>query len=265
MTPLFIVFEGPDGAGKSTLVQALCATLEGLSQPVWPTAEPTRGPFGTAARARLHDAARLDEEISSLTPDLAARSLKLRQAEALGLFLADRLSHLEDIAMHLGKGETVVCDRYALSTWAYQAQFMDANAPDALKLCMASVRAPDLTVLVETPEAVLLERVRPREGADPVETEVQTRRHAEAYRRFTDSLLLFRGLRGVPPAHALHADSDLQGAGLFRHPLAPGPFLRVSGLVPTERAVACILAGMDAIAQRRHGPPPNDHPRGEFG
>lgn len=260
-TPLFIVFEGPDGAGKSTLAAALADALQTTT---WSTAEPTRGPFGLAARQRLHDAARLENEATSLTPDLAARSVQLRRAEALGLFLADRLAHLDDIAAHLAAGETVLCDRYALSTWAYQGQALSPDPHATLKLCMQGVRAPDLTVLMLAPEAVLLERVGARNHADPVEVEVQVRRHAQAYRTFADSLRLFAGLRSEADPGALHPDSDFRGAFLLRHPIAPGPFLLVPWTQSIPQNVRCITDALAAITQRRRGMPANDLPRGEF-
>lgn len=92
----FIVLEGVDGSGKTSLAAR-------LAQPkgAWVTFEPTDGPVGRTLRSG---------GLGAIPP----------AAEAL-LFAADRAVHTQEISARLDAGTWVVCDRYMGSTVAYQA------------------------------------------------------------------------------------------------------------------------------------------------
>jgi dTMP kinase len=142
---LFIVFEGIDGAGKSTQAQRLVETLTQRGVPVLYTREPTDGPHGRALRA-------------------SAATGRLPPAEELALFIADRRSHVnEEIEPALARGVTVVLDRYYLSTAAYQgARGLDPQA--ILRENEAFAPAPDVCFLFDIDPAVGVGRVRGRDG-----------------------------------------------------------------------------------------------------
>ncbi|MBI5251215.1 MAG: dTMP kinase [Desulfomonile tiedjei] len=98
--PLFIVFEGIDGSGKSTQARMLADYLTSRGLPVLLTAEPSEGPIGSQIR-----------------------SLKCRAEpeEEARLFTEDREDHLRrTIIPALEQGSTVICDRYVYSSAAYQ-------------------------------------------------------------------------------------------------------------------------------------------------
>jgi dTMP kinase len=100
---LLIVFEGIDGTGKSTQMSLLARYLREKDLAVIETREPTNGQFGQQIRA-------LYTNRNGVSPE-----------QELELFLNDRLEHVENVlkpALHEGK--IILCDRYFLSTAAYQ-------------------------------------------------------------------------------------------------------------------------------------------------
>jgi dTMP kinase len=101
----FIVFEGGEGAGKTTQMEALVKWLQARGEHV----VTTREPGGT----------RIGERIREILLDPAAAEIDPR-AEAL-LYAADRAQHVKDvIAPALSSGKVVVSDRFIDSSLAYQ-------------------------------------------------------------------------------------------------------------------------------------------------
>jgi len=146
----FIVFEGLDGSGKSTQVERLASALRAAGHDVLATAEPTRGEWGRRIRAAA----------SGGEPVTAEQELEW--------FFADRREHVRDtVEPALAAGRTVVCDRYYLSTVAYQgAAGLDWRI--ILADSEAEFPAPDVVLLLEIDPAAGLARVRGR--GDAVET-----------------------------------------------------------------------------------------------
>ncbi len=143
----FIVFEGLDGAGKSTQVSRLAGALERAGYPVCVTREPTDGEAGVKIR-------RLTSSGADLSPE-----------DELALFMEDRREHARlCLRPELAAGRVVVCDRYYLSTVAYQgARGLDADA--ILERSEREFPVPDLVLLLEIDAGRGLERVG-RRGAE---------------------------------------------------------------------------------------------------
>jgi dTMP kinase len=98
-----IVFEGIDGTGKSTQLQLLADHLSECGYAVVATKEPTEGKFGQRIR------------------NLYADRTTVTREEELELFLLDRRDHVDHlIRPALTAGKVILCDRYYLSTLAYQ-------------------------------------------------------------------------------------------------------------------------------------------------
>ena len=146
----FLVLEGIDGSGKSTQLQRLAATLEAAGHAVLATREPSDGAIGR----RIREMARSGE---TLPPE-----------RELEWFMEDRAEHVREVIQPaLAAGRTVLCDRYYLSTVAYQgARGLDWEA--ILAESEARFPRPDLAVILEIDAASGLARTRLRGGAaDP--------------------------------------------------------------------------------------------------
>ena len=168
---LFIVFEGIDGAGTTTQCERYARHLRSLRRPVHVTHEPSTGPIGSLLRLGLSGRVDLG----------GAHTMAL-------LFAADRLDHAaQEIDPHLRDGTVVICDRYDMSSIAYQT----ATAPEAEAEAFAAwVRSlnryaprPDVVVVLDTDPDVAERRRATRHGRPELfeETELQ-RRLAALYR-----------------------------------------------------------------------------------
>lgn len=139
-----IVFEGIDGAGKTTQARHLAGSLASRGHEVVSTKEPTDGPSGRRLRA-------------------SATTGRLPADEELALFVADRREHVRDrIAPALARGAVVIVDRYYFSTAAYQgARGLDWNEILALHATFAPT--PDRLILLDVDPGVGVARVRRRD------------------------------------------------------------------------------------------------------
>ena len=143
----FIVFEGGDGAGKTTQIEALREWLSSGVQEVIVTREPGGTPLGVALRELL-----LHGEYVS------------PRAEAL-IFAADRAQHVATLVRPaLERGAVVLCDRYQDSSIAYQGagRTLDAGQIAGLSQWATHDLLPDLTVLLDVDPEI----GRARRGAD---------------------------------------------------------------------------------------------------
>jgi len=139
----FVVFEGIDGSGKSSVCREVGRILRENGADVVITAEPTDGEIGKIIRAA--------------GPDMP------RETEAL-LFTADRADHTIKIKKWVGEGSIVLCDRYYASTLAYQSVSADGDAPDEEWL-----RCINDPVIIE-PDMTFLLDVSPEKGMSRAET-----------------------------------------------------------------------------------------------
>jgi len=145
---LFIVFEGIDGTGKSTQLHLLAEKLSGLGYAVVATREPTDGPYGQKIRELFVDRGAVSRE------------------EELELFIADREQHVKEvITPALADGCVVICDRYYLSTVAYQgANGMD---PEQILKKNENFPAPDLAIILEIEPAQGIHRIQKQRNEHP--------------------------------------------------------------------------------------------------
>lgn len=169
---VFVVIEGPEGAGKSTLVRALADRLQAEGRP----AVTVREPGGTA----VAEAAR---EVALKFPhDMAP-------AAELFLFLAARADLVHRVVRPaLEAGDVVVADRFDLSTLAYQvagAGLPYEEVAQAIRLATGGL-VPDVTLVLDIPVEVGRERQRvARKVQDRFERQDDAfhRRVLEAYRQ----------------------------------------------------------------------------------
>lgn len=154
----FVVIEGIEGSGKSTLMGGLGAALRAEGYGVVMTREPGGTAVGDAVRAIF-----LDEPIP-IAP----------WTEVL-LVNAARAQHACDVIRPaLAAGRIVLCDRFTDSTLAYQGYGRDLELDLIRNVCAVAARGiePNLTLLVDLPVNVARSRMRERPGAaDRIERE----------------------------------------------------------------------------------------------
>ena len=160
----FISFEGGEGAGKTTQVELLRRRLENLNLPALVVREPGTTPLGEQVR------------------DIIKSRDNVPAADAL-LFMAARAQLMADVIVpELKNGTTVICDRFADSTMAYQGYGGNLNLDrlrHANELATNEV-VPDLTVLLD---------VTPETGLQRRDTEDQS--NGETQRRFEELPIRF--------------------------------------------------------------------------
>ena len=143
---VFITLEGPDGSGKSSLLQSLAAALREAGCEVVATREPGSTPLG--------------EQVRRLVLDTEPKIDRTGRADAL-LFAASRAQHVEEVIRPaLERGAVVVCDRYADSSLAYQGAGSGVPMDElrAVQRFATGGLVPDLTVLLDLPVEAGLER-----------------------------------------------------------------------------------------------------------
>ena len=157
MNARFITLDGIDGAGKSTHLAAMRQWFAQHNRPVLFTREPGGTPVGEALRALL------------LNP---ATQANLR-TETLLMFAA-RQQHLDDVIRPaLAAGTHVVSDRFTDATFAYQGGGRGLPLADiaALEQWVQQGLQPDLTLLLDIPLAVSLQRIESHRSKDRFEQE----------------------------------------------------------------------------------------------
>lgn len=138
-TGLFLVIEGGDGSGKSTIVKYLAKQLEYLNIKVTLLREPGGTPFAEDIRDVFfnHD-------------DLSA-------ATSMHIMNAQRQDNIEKIILPaLEKGYVVIADRFTASTLVYQGILLDRF--EQVNKDMVSI--PAVNIFVDTPPEVALKRIQ---------------------------------------------------------------------------------------------------------
>jgi len=208
MSGLFLSFEGIDGAGKSTHIEALAAALRARGR----TVVLTREPGGTPLAEQLRTLA-LNESMDPLT-------------EALLMFAARR-DHLQQvIEPALARGDAVLCDRFTDATFAYQGagRGFDTQVLETLEDWVQTVpalppprlRQPDVTVWFDLPPAVAAQRLAGARVPDKFESQPQA------------------FFERVAAGYAARAQAD------------PGRFLRVPAGQPREAVWQALQTGLQA-------------------
>lgn len=156
---LFIVFEGIDGAGKSTQARLLAEALEREGRQVYITAEPTPLPSGRALR------------------EVLGGKVKKTPCEIAIMFAEDRVAHNKDgeigIEKLLADGVCIICDRYYYSSLAYQGSQCDYEWVRSLNTRCPEIRHPDLCVFLDLTPEESMKRIMSanRDGTEIYETE----------------------------------------------------------------------------------------------
>ena len=149
----FISFEGIDGAGKSTHIDAVAAHLREAGASV----VCTREPGGTPLAEQLRDLF-LRQSMDSMTESL--------------LVFAARRDHLQQVIRPaLDRGDTVLCDRFTDATFAYQGggNGFSWDVLSQLESWVQDGLQPDLTIWFDLPAAIAAQRRAQARAADRFE------------------------------------------------------------------------------------------------
>jgi dTMP kinase len=198
---LFISFEGIDGAGKSSHVQALADAFRAQQRAVTVTREPGGTPLAEQLRALA-----LEQPMDALT-------------EALLMFAARRDHLLRVIEPALGRGEVVLCDRFTDATFAYQGggRGFDPGVLGQLERWVQDtgtqgLRQPQLTLLFDLDPAVAARRLSGARVPDKFESQP-----VEFFARVAAAYDL---RAGQDPARFARIDADQPREAVWRDVLA---------------------------------------------
>ena len=173
---IFITFEGPECAGKTTQIRLLAKYFKDIGR----TALVTREPGGTA----------VGEEIRHIVKHHIGDTAVTDEAEVL-LFGASRAQHIGKVIQPvLYRGDIVICDRFVDSTTAYQGyarglnmEFINSLNQFAVCGCM-----PDITILLDLTAEESMERSRNREETLLIEDRIESER-LDFHKRVRDGFL----------------------------------------------------------------------------
>ncbi|WP_273709784.1 dTMP kinase [Leuconostoc mesenteroides] len=145
--PIFISFEGPEGAGKTSVLEALISELKTkLGDDLVTTREPGGNPISEAIRSILQP-----EEDNGMD----------KRTEAL-LYTAARRQHLvENIKPALDQNKIVISDRYVDSSLAYQGGGRGLGIDNIWEINQFAIDGllPDMTIYLDVPVKIGLARV----------------------------------------------------------------------------------------------------------
>ena len=152
---MFITFEGPEGSGKTTQIQALYRYLQDKGYDVMLTREPGGTAIGDQIRRVL-----LDPENREMLPEAEILLFSASRAQLVGQLVRPALQ----------RGAIVICDRYADSTMAYQGygHGLDLESLQSITRFATGNLTPDLTVYldIEVEEGLQRKRVAGRGDRD---------------------------------------------------------------------------------------------------
>lgn len=166
---MFISFEGIDGAGKSTLSAMVAQRLREKGTRVFLTREPT-------------DAMEWTDLLKKGRDPVSGLKLFFR-------FTEDRMVHQEEISSHVSSGEVVVCDRYLMSSLAYQGALLEPlfeDRNDVIRWMLSvseiiSIR-PDITFYLDVDPETSMQRLESRKALTGFEEAGYLKRVRDFYR-----------------------------------------------------------------------------------
>ena len=171
--PLFIVFDGMDGTGKTTQMRLLSERLTSLGMETVLTAEPSTSADGLALRRAL----------SGKEP--------ANNSRMAALFLLDRIGHNAEIEGWLSEGKTVISDRYYYASMAYQGQGDTFEWVARMNLDCPHIRKPDGAILLDMNPEESMARIRANRQSDELEiyeTVAQQEKIRNRFARVTEYL-----------------------------------------------------------------------------
>lgn len=177
MKGLFITLEGPDGSGKSTLIKGLTKHFKNKGIEFISTREPGGTPISEKIRSIV-----LDDKNTSMGGE----------TEAL-LYAASRAQHIhETIKPALDEGKVVLCDRFLLSSLAYQGVGRELGIDRVKMINEFGIKGinPDLILFLHIDSENTLQRKTSYKGGDRLEQE-GIEFHKKVYKGYMELLELY--------------------------------------------------------------------------
>ncbi|MSS43523.1 dTMP kinase [Anaerosalibacter bizertensis] len=174
---MFITLEGPDGSGKSTIVKLLSKYLEEKKIDFIFTREPGGTPIGEDIRDII-----LNNKNIHMSP----------RTEAL-LYAASRSQHIsEKIKPALEEGKVVICERFVLSSLAYQGVARGLGIEDVKSINDFAIEGvnPDLTLFFDVDPIYALNRKTNKKEGDRLEKE-GLNFHKEVYDGYKELISMY--------------------------------------------------------------------------
>ncbi len=220
----FIVFDGPDGSGKSTQRATLGDTLTGAGVDVVLCRDPGGTEIGNRIRSVL-----LDYDLSAMDVN----------CEAL-LFMASRAQLLcEVIRPALKEGKTILCDRFVTSTCAYQGA-VGYDPKRVIELARFAIGDcwPDVTVILDVEAEEGFERI----GRKP--------HHAGKNRqRASGEAMLIEGSRpDAMEARSIEFHRRVRQMFLSVHEYYPTPVITIDGRGDVDAVHRRVIGGLLNVA-----------------
>lgn len=153
MRGIFITIEGPEGAGKTTIIQKVAQELEAKGMDVILTREPGGIPISEQIRGIILDSGNLAMDA---------------RTEAL-LYAAARRQHLvEKVIPGLQSGAVVLCDRFIDSSLAYQGYARGLGMDEILSINQFAIQElmPDQTIYFDIDPEIGLKRIETNKGRE---------------------------------------------------------------------------------------------------
>jgi dTMP kinase len=160
----FFVLEGLDGAGTTTQARMLDELLRKRGLDSMLTWEPTAHPIGTMIRDALS---------GRLHPPGSREKVRLSEAALCLLFAADRVEHSTEILRARDRGARVICDRYVLSSIAYQSLDASISAERVIEV-NRGIAVPDLTFFLDVSVGECLKRLAARKDSPSIYEKKET-------------------------------------------------------------------------------------------
>lgn len=185
---MFISFEGGEGSGKTTIIDAIQERfMEKYNVVV--TREPGGGNISEQIREII-----LSKEHTHMTP----------QTEAL-LYAASRTQHLDEVIIPaIKRGDLILCDRYVDSSFAYQAHARQLGFDYISKINDYAMNyLPDLTFYIDVQPEIGLDRIKGRTKKDRLDDEklefhkMVRDGYLEVVKRFPERVVLIQGNRSI--------------------------------------------------------------------
>jgi dTMP kinase len=190
----FLVFDGPEGSGKSTQAKRLKERLESTGLSVLLVRDPGTTRIGEQIRAIL------------LNPDHDEMGMRCEML----LYMAARAQMMvETILPALERGQLVLCDRFVSSTLAYQLDGDGLTADEIRRVADIAIKTrwPDLTILMDMPveESIArVQRAKDRIEQRPMSYHEAVRRNYLAQAKADPQR--YRIIRANRPVEDVHAD-----------------------------------------------------------